>query len=143
MSPAWRGDRYAVFEDTGTHETLLVFRVSFDDAEDSARFCGQYGDALELKYKDRREAFKRADFYQFQTDTGGVFLHCLNSTSLVVEGGTRDIFDKINSGVGLAPAPRPSIEDALGRRLSWETTIAPRRPPGMRTPRSKALAGPP
>lgn len=111
LSPAWNGDRYAVFENTKTKRTLLAFRLSLDNAEDAARFCGQYSEALELKYKDRRELFRRPNFFQFQTDEGGVFLRCRVTTCLVVEGGTREIYDKINREIDWPPAPSPSPAD--------------------------------
>jgi hypothetical protein len=108
LSPAWRGDRYAVFEDTNTKNTLLVMRLSFDTEANSARFCGLYSEELELKYKDRSDLFRRPNYFQFQTDNGGVFLRCVGSTSLVVEGGTRDVFDKIDAAIGWSPAPGSS-----------------------------------
>jgi hypothetical protein len=105
LSPAWAGDRYAVFENAKSKRTLLVFRLALDNAEDAARFCGQYSEALELKYKARRELFRRPNFFQFQTDDGGVFLRCRVTTCLTVEGGTREVYDKINREIDWPPAP--------------------------------------
>lgn len=112
LSPAWAGDRYALFENTKTKRTLLVFRLALDNAEDTARFSGQYSEALELKYKDRRELFRRPNYFQFQTDDGGIFLRCVATTCLTVEGGTREVYDKINKAIGWPPAPAPSPVDA-------------------------------
>jgi hypothetical protein len=111
LSPAWTGDRYAVFEYAKTKRTLLVFRLSLDNDEDAARFSGQYSEALELKFMDRRELFRRPNFFQFQTDEGGVFLRCITNQCLVVEGGTREVYDKINREIGWPPAPAPSPAD--------------------------------
>ena len=105
LSAAWKGDRYAVFEDAKANSTPLVFRVVLDNNEDAARFFGQYSEALELKHTPRTNLFRRPNFFQFQTDSGGVFLRCVETTCLTVEGATRETFDKINKSVGWPPAP--------------------------------------
>jgi hypothetical protein len=107
LSPAWTGDRYAVFEDVKRKTSPLVFRVALDNAQDAARFCGQYSELLELKYKARRELYRRPNFFQFQTDNGGVFIRCVGSACLTVEGATRETYDKINGAIGWPPAPSP------------------------------------
>jgi hypothetical protein len=108
LSPAWAGDRYAVFEDPKTHETPLIFRLDLDNPEDAARFFGQYSEALELKHKTRTELFRRPNFFQFQTPTGGVYLRCVASTCLVVEGASRETYDKISHALDLPAAPSPA-----------------------------------
>ncbi|HWG57853.1 MAG TPA: hypothetical protein VN661_02275 [Candidatus Acidoferrales bacterium] len=108
MAPAWAGDRYAVFEDSKSKSTPLVLRLALDNTDDAARFFGHYSEALELKHKTRTALFRRPNFFQFQTDTGGVFLRCLATTCLAVEGASRDTFDKIDRAIGWPPAPTPS-----------------------------------
>jgi hypothetical protein len=108
LSPAWVGDRYAVFESEKTKKTALVYRLALDNADDAARFCGQYSEALELKYKNRTELFRRPNYFQFQTDDGGVYIRCLASTCLTVEGVSREMFDAINRAIGWPPAPAPA-----------------------------------
>src|SRR5271168_1451999 len=108
LSPAWAGDRYAVFESEKTKKTTLVYRLALDNADDAARFCGQYGEALELKYKTRTDLFRRPNYFQFQTDDGGVYIRCLASTCLTVEGASRETFDAINRAIGWPPAPAPA-----------------------------------
>ena len=49
LSPAWKGDRYAVFDDAKSKSSPLVFRLALDNPEDAARFFGQYSEALEHK----------------------------------------------------------------------------------------------
>jgi len=107
LSPAWDGDRYAVFENTRTKETALVFLLALETSEDADRFFGQYSEALELKHADRKELFRRPNFFQFQTDSGGVFLHCVALECLTVEGASRETYDTINRAIGWAPAPGP------------------------------------
>ncbi len=107
LSPAWAGDRYAILENE-KKQALLVYRLRLATAEDAARFFGQYSEALELKYKTRTELFRRPNFFQFQTDEGGVFLRCLAAECLAVEGAGRDVFDKMNRAIGWPPAPTPA-----------------------------------
>jgi hypothetical protein len=65
-----------------------------------------------LKYKTRTELYRRPNFFQFQTDAGGVFLRCVDSTCLVVEGASRETYDKINGAIGWEPAPASSTSSA-------------------------------
>jgi hypothetical protein len=111
LSPAWTGDRYAVFEDVKRKTSPLVFRVALDNAQDAARLCGQYSELLELKYKTRRDLYRRPNFFQFQTDSGGVFIRCVGATFLSVEGATRETYDKIITAIGWPPAPVASPGD--------------------------------
>jgi hypothetical protein len=108
LSPAWTGDRYAVFLDAKTKETALVFRLALDNNEDAQRFCGQYSEALELKHKDHKDLFRRPNYFQFQTETGGVFLRCVGTTCLTVEDTTRETYDKITRAIGWTEAPAPA-----------------------------------
>src|SRR5580704_10183163 len=105
LSPAWRGDRYAVFEDAKTKSTPLIFRLALDNPDDAAHFFGQYSEALEHKYKTRTELFRRPNFFQFESESGGVFLRCVATQCLTVESATRETFDKINHTIGWEPAP--------------------------------------
>ena len=107
LSPAWTGDRYALFEDAKTKELHLIFRLELDTVDHAARFCGQYSEALELKYKNRTQLFRQPNYFQFQSDTGGVFLRCVGTTCLVVENSSRGTYDKITAALGWPAAPGP------------------------------------
>ena len=121
LSPAWKGDRYAVFDDAKSKSSPLVFRLALDNPEDAARFFGQYSEALEHKYKTRAELFRRPNFFQFQSESGGVFLRCVATHCLTVEGATRETFDKINHAIGWEPAPAavsaPSARETVTQQL--------------------------
>jgi hypothetical protein len=112
LSAAWRGDRYASFEDSKSKQTPIVLLLALDNQEDAARFAGQYSEALEKKYAVRAQLFRRPNFFQFQTDTGGVFLRCVATRCLTVESATREIFDKINTAIGWNSAPGPAATDS-------------------------------
>ena len=122
LSPAWSGDRYALFEDSKTSRTALVFRLALDNDEDMARFFGQYSEALELKHKARKELFRRPNFFQFQSDTGGVFLRCLANTCLAVEGASREFYDQLNQTIGWPPAPAPA-EPPMPRSVAKQEVV--------------------
>jgi hypothetical protein len=108
LAAAWAGDRYALFENTKTKETPLVLRLVLDNTEDAVRFFGQYSEVLELKHKTRTALFRRPNYFQFQTDSGGVFLRCVGTTCVAVENATRETYDKIDRAVGWPAAPAPA-----------------------------------
>jgi len=107
LSPAWTGDRYAVFEDA-KKETPDVFLLALDTPEHAGTFFGQYSEGLESKYPARSQLFRRPNFFQFQTDQGGVFLWCVELECLTVERATRQTFDAIDRAVGWPAAPAPA-----------------------------------
>jgi hypothetical protein len=98
-----------VFEEEKTKRTPLVLRLHLDNADDAARFFGQYSELLEKKYSERTDLFRRPNFFQFETPEGGVFLHCVDTGCLIVERGNRETYDRIEHAVGwpAAPAPQP------------------------------------
>jgi hypothetical protein len=83
-------------------------RLVLDNTEDAVRFFGQYSEVLELKHKSRTALFRRPNYFQFQSDSGGVFLRCVATTCLVVENATRETYDKIDRAVGWPAAPAPA-----------------------------------
>ena len=107
LAAAWRGDRYASFEDSKTNTVPVVMLLALDSTEDAARFAGQYSEALEKKYTVRTQLFRRPNYFQFHTDAGGVFLRCIDTRCLTVESASRETFDKIDAGIGWNPAPAP------------------------------------
>jgi hypothetical protein len=124
LSPAWKGDRYAVFDDVKSKSNPLVFRLALDNSDDAARFFGQYSEALEHKYKTRSELFRRPNFFQFQSESGGVFLRCVATHCLTVEGATRETFDKINHAIGWEPAPAAVSAPSAPETVTQHTTPA-------------------
>ncbi len=122
LAPAWKGDRYAVFEDAETKSNPLVFRLALDNSDDAAHFFGQYSEALERKYKTRTELFRRPSFFQFQSESGGVFLRCVATQCLTVESATRETFDKINHAIGWEPAPAAVSAPATPESITQQST---------------------
>ncbi|MGA9884595.1 MAG: hypothetical protein WBQ34_12830 [Candidatus Acidiferrales bacterium] len=105
LGPDWAGDRYAVFENSRTDETPLVFRLTLDSDDHAAQFFNYFSEALEKKYAARTDLHSRPGFLQFETAAGGVFLRCVAAECLDVESATRDTFDAVDRAIGWTPAP--------------------------------------
>jgi hypothetical protein len=107
LAAAWDGDRYAVFEQKQTKKLVLVTRLPLDSEEHAARFFGQYSEALEKKYAERSNLLRRPNFFSFDTPDGGVFLDCIGSECVTMEGVTRKTFDAFTKELDWPLAPRP------------------------------------
>lgn len=107
LAPAWAGDRYAVFEDSRTGGTPLVFRLALNTSDHATQFFSDFSEALGKKYAARTDVQSQPGFLRFQTSEGGVFLRCVAVQCLDVEGATRDTFDSIDRAIGWQPAPLP------------------------------------
>lgn len=129
VSPSWAGDRYALFEDSKSKNIALVLRLELDSPEDAAHFFGEYSEALEKKYPARTNLFRRpeADYFQFDTDAGGVFLRCVGEHCLTVEGASRATYDKITAALGWPAAPAPS-GSAIPKSITKVAPLAPLTP---------------
>ena len=107
LAAAWEGDRYAVFEHKQTKKLILVARLHLDSEVHTARFYGQYSEALEKKYAERSNLLRRPSFFSFDTPDGGVFLDCLGLECVTLEGTTRDKFDAFIKALDWPLAPQP------------------------------------
>jgi hypothetical protein len=108
MAAAWDGDRYALYEQKQTKKTILVARLNLDSEVHAVRFYGQYSEALEKKYADRSNLFRRPNFFSFETPDGGVYLDCLGTECVTMEGATRSIFDAFTKALNWPLAPQPA-----------------------------------
>src|SRR5216684_987919 len=107
MAAAWDGDRYALYEQKQTKKIILVARLQLDSEVHTARFYGQYSEALEKKYPERSNLFRRPNFFSFDTPDGGVFLDCLGNDCVTMEGATRNIFDAFTKALNWPLPPQP------------------------------------
>ena len=107
LASAWDGDRYTVFEEKQTKKLVLVTRLHLDSEEHGVRFFGQYSEALEKKYPERTNLFRRPNFFSFDTPHGGVFLDCLGTECVTMEGTTRKTFDAFTKELDWPLAPQP------------------------------------
>ena len=105
LAAAWSADRYALFENQKDNRDMLLFDVRLASDADAARFLGAYSEVLELKYAMRTNLLRRPNFFSFDTPDGGVFLRCSGSDCLVLEGGSRSIFDRLALEMGWPGGP--------------------------------------
>jgi hypothetical protein len=105
LAAAWDGDRYVVYEQKRTKRLVLVSRLRLLTEAQAARFFGQYSEALEKKYQQRTNLFRRPNFFSFDSTDGSVFLRCLDAECITVEGTTRAVFDGVNKAVAWPGAP--------------------------------------
>ena len=105
VSPAWDGDRYAVYEQKQTKRLLLITRARLASKEQAERFFTQYSEALEKKHEQRGNLFRKPGFFSFDTPDGGVFLRCVENECVTLEGGDRALFLKFNNELQWPPVP--------------------------------------
>jgi hypothetical protein len=108
MAAAWDGDWYSLYEEKQSKRLVLVTRLHLDSEEHADRFCGQYSEALEKKYSEHTNLFRRPNFFAFETPTGGVFLYCFGTECVTLEGTTRKVFDGLNKSLDWPMAPQPT-----------------------------------
>jgi hypothetical protein len=105
LAAAWDGDHYALYEQKQDKRLILVARLHLDSEEHAGRFFGEYSEALEKKYDARQNESRLPNFLFFDTPDGGVFLRCVGTQCISVEGTSRTVFDGINGMIGWSAAP--------------------------------------
>ena len=116
LAAAWDGDRYIVYEQKRSKRLLLITRERLSTEEQALRFFGQYSEALEKKYAQRTNLFRRPDFFSFDTQDGGVFLHCFEKECVTLEGGERALFLQLNKLLEWPPVPEVPAVPAKERK---------------------------
>ena len=110
LAALWSADRYALFENQKNKRTMLVFRVRLASDAAAARFFGAYGELLELKYGQRTNLLRRPNFFSFDTPEDGVYLRCFGAECLILESGTREMFDRLTMEMGWSPGPAVPVK---------------------------------
>ena len=119
LSAAWEGDRYAVYEQKPSKHLLLITRERLATPEQTARFFGQYSEALEKKHETRSNLFRKPDFFSFDTPDGGVFLRCMETECVTLEGGDRALFLRLNKELQWSPAPdEPKVLEKSAKEIA-------------------------
>jgi hypothetical protein len=119
LSAGWDGDRYAVYEEKPSKRLLLITRERLASQSVAQRFFGQYSEALEKKYGDRSNLFRKPDFFSFDTPSGGVFLRCFEKECVTLEGGDRALFLRLNKELQWPPVPeQPKILEKTAREIA-------------------------
>ena len=111
-APMWRGDRYALFENKSSKQTILVVLLALRSESDTKRFFAAYRKALEAKHSLKALSTQGSEFAGFND----VFLACRAATCLSVEGADRSVFDRIDHQLGWPPEP---AESTTASTPSW------------------------
>jgi hypothetical protein len=115
LAAEWDGDRYALYEQKQTKRLILVARLHLDSEEHAAQFFGHYSEALEKKHDARENESRLSNFLSFNTADGGVFLRCVGTECISVEGANRAVFDGINGMIGWPATPETPKATAAAR----------------------------
>jgi hypothetical protein len=105
LAALWSADQYSLFENQKDKRTMLVFQIRLASDAAAARFFGAYSELLELKYDQRTNLMRRPNYFSFDTPQDGMFLRCLGADCLVLESGTRSLFDHLTGEMGWPPGP--------------------------------------
>lgn len=130
LAAAWIGDRYVLYENKQTRRLLLATHLRLASQEQASRFFGQYSEALEKKYAERSNLLRRPNFFSFDTPDGGVFLRCVGTDCVTLEGGTRDLFTEVNKQLNWTALPEaPRFPTQLPARTARRVTPPASGPP--------------
>ena len=132
LSPAWTGDQYAIYAEAHppagrkTPRSLLLWRIATDGDAAAARLFGGMSEALEMRYDKRSALLRRPNYFEFQTPQGGVYLRCLASACLLVDGTDRPVYDELTRAMGWPAAP-PETGPSSGNEIA-RLRVPPPRP---------------
>jgi hypothetical protein len=104
VSPGWNADRYIVYEQKKTKRLLLIARLDLTTESDTLQFFSAYSSALDKKYIQRTSEISGHRFLSFDTADGGVFVRCVATSCVSLEGGDRALFDKLDKQLNWNPA---------------------------------------
>ena len=110
LAASWSADRYALFENQKNKRTMLLFQIRLSSDAAAARFFGAYSELLELKYDQRTNLLRRPNYFSFDTPEDGIFLRCVGDDCLILEGGTRALFDRVTMEMGWPAGPAAPIK---------------------------------
>jgi hypothetical protein len=125
LAPLWAGDRYAIYMDAASPKdaksprVLVVWRIRAESDAEAARLFGGMSQSVEERYAQRSALLRRPNYFEFTTPQGGVFLRCLGSDCLLVDGADRALYDGLTRAIGwpLAPAQPPKTSHQNIARL--------------------------
>jgi hypothetical protein len=99
LAAGWRGDRYAVFEETPQGPAMLVVRMRLAGEAEAARFFDGYSELLDKKHSASGSASRQARSLFMETPNGGAFIRCVARDCLFGEGATRAQFDAMSGSL--------------------------------------------
>ena len=105
FSPMWAGDRYALFENKKTKDTLLIVLYALGNADDTGKFYAAYRDLFEKKYGVQKPSAQDGSFADFNR----AILDCQRGECLSVEAPdaatSRSVASRILNNLGWPALP--------------------------------------
>jgi len=82
----WSGDRYALYENPTTGDSVLAQYTTWDTAKDAREFFDAYADRSEVRYNVQRSDKSQPDNCTIETSEGLVYISLRNNDVIVIEG---------------------------------------------------------
>lgn len=115
LAAAWRGDRYAVLEQSGSRHLLLVWRLRFRDAEAAGRFVQQYPSVWKKKFSSARPLVVAERFARFALGDGEADLWCPGAECIDYENGPAAGFERLLISLHWPTPTARSVAEDSGR----------------------------
>ncbi len=116
VSSKWNGDRYLVYEQKKTKRLLLIARLDLATEGDAAKFFAAYSEALKKKYEKRTGEDEQREYLSLDTPEGGVFLRCVATACVTLEGGELSLFEKLNKELQWTALAAKEVQKATASR---------------------------
>lgn len=114
FAPMWRGDRYALFENKDSKQTILVVLFALDNEKDAAEFFGAYRRVIEKKDGLTPPASKGSEFAAFSN----AYIGCVQARCLSIEGADQPTYERIEQKLGWPEmAEQNGMSGSSGGRL--------------------------
>ncbi|HKF57927.1 MAG TPA: DUF6782 family putative metallopeptidase [Blastocatellia bacterium] len=82
----WSGDRYALYENPATGDSVLAQYTTWDTAKDAREFFDAYAERSEARYKATRSAKSQPNDCVIETSEGLVYIGLRDKDVIVIEG---------------------------------------------------------
>src|SRR5215467_2160849 len=82
----WSGDRYALYENPATGDSVLAQYTTWDTAKDAREFFDAYAHRSEARYKATRSAKSQPNDCVIETSEGLVYIGLRDKDVIVIEG---------------------------------------------------------
>ena len=96
FAPMWRGDRYALFENKDSKQTILVVLFALDSEKDAAEFFSAYRKVIEKKDGLTTPITKAPELAVF----ANAYIGCAQDKCLTIEGADQATTERIEQKLG-------------------------------------------
>jgi hypothetical protein len=84
----WSGDRYALYENPGTGDSILAQYTTWETAKDAREFFDAYADRSETRYNAQRSDKSPPDNCLIETSEGLVYIGLRDKDVIMIEGAS-------------------------------------------------------